>query len=819
MANHQLLYGAKWSTEKKLVNQLVFRVAETPPTLAFAISVAVEGWVQDVGILLIPGFVDDPKPETISIPVIGIAGQIVTVVENPNSYNKLEPLTKVFVAHEKMVSPCSEVDPRDPEKVDITCPYDTMFFVYAGSIPNIPAPNKANLLINDFGGRPFYSRSTVTTIFTYTACIYCFTYYTPPIIETLNVLSTWTPPYYPWLLDRPLMLEMAETVGILMSPFENTFQWKVNDLIENGPGFLINLREEKTKVLVIPGIGGKTKGKLIGDSLSSPNTLKYVIVEQNEAVTVVPALDNYKFNGANGPAVGSSTILRPINAAARFWPHDICSKFPRKFDCPDETIFQSYAGGDPGLNQSANHLLVRGRSDELQIESTSTATSLFTDQQCAFCLEYDIDMKSNILESVYSLNRMSLLSPLYYPWTFDFYRMNDLLKDGCQFRRAFIATYPDIDKDLPTFTAEFTHLNSGTAEWKIWTNDECFDGEPTFTRNYTTLSERKIEDFEASCVEVSWCPSSLYDRQSGFLLIIRELPTCGFTHQLIDGNSPTFAFDAQDLFSYSANSTYKILPSTPSEFFLNASEKPLWIALSFKMEDEVNVLRKLASSPPNIGCQYDLFVLSSRTTNDQSDTGFLMTIDEGQPSFIESYLESRVYSLYIPLGQSSLMDASVTIFELYDGFLAITFKFQNASEETNEDTIQMSPGDSSLPANITRENVASVTIIWLADTTNSSHDGARVLVEVNGYDDRTTKESFHLSKYVWISIGGGILVTTILIVAGCIAGIRSGFFIRVLLSRRNPLAAQIRNTFSARPILKRMMDKAERKNEEWNHFS
>ncbi|CAJ0926963.1 unnamed protein product, partial [Mesorhabditis belari] len=81
------------------------------------------------------------------------------------------------------------------------------------------------------------------------------------------------------------------------------------------------------------------------------------------------------------------------------------------------TTFKSYAGADPGPRPNEKHHLIDGRYPDLRIDSTSTATTIFTEQQCVFCLVFDIFSK--VMSGAYTMNGMSLWTSGYYPWIFD----------------------------------------------------------------------------------------------------------------------------------------------------------------------------------------------------------------------------------------------------------------------------------------------------------------------------------------------------------------------------------------------------------------
>ncbi|CAJ0950587.1 unnamed protein product, partial [Mesorhabditis belari] len=69
-------------------------------------------------------------------------------------------------------------------------------------------------------------------------------------------------------------------------------------------------------------------------------------------------------------------------------PSANCQASEESLNCEKETLFKSYAGGDPGNKRDEKNHLIDEKLSELRVVSTSSVTSIFTDDRCAFSLRY-----------------------------------------------------------------------------------------------------------------------------------------------------------------------------------------------------------------------------------------------------------------------------------------------------------------------------------------------------------------------------------------------------------------------------------------------
>ncbi|CAJ0958056.1 unnamed protein product, partial [Mesorhabditis belari] len=257
----------------------------------------------------------------------------------------------------------------------------------------------------------------------------------------------------------------------------------------------------------------------------------YVLVEEEVVVTLVPS-----FHVLPIPC----PILKPINQISALSPND-CSKISESLNCDARTIFKGYAGGEPGRKRNPDHFIVEGRSEEMRLTSSSSATTLFTDQRCAFCLVYALDGCKRPLEPslnfTFPLDDMVTLSQPFYPWIFDRYDWVD--------RTEMTALEPQEPHEL---RIEFTKFTRGTAEIALFneTND-------IFSQNFTTMPEKVISQ-KAKVVRVAWTPDNDNQTDSGYMAIVRRLPACPVEHRLDVDTQPTLAFRALDLYSISVKS-------------------------------------------------------------------------------------------------------------------------------------------------------------------------------------------------------------------------------------------------------------------------
>ncbi|CAJ0917239.1 unnamed protein product, partial [Mesorhabditis belari] len=120
--------------------------------------------------------------------------------------------------------------------------------------------------------------------------------------------------------------------------------------------------------------------------------------------------------------------------------------FVPNITCPVDTLFDGYAGGDPGIAKLEAHHLDSGTSRWIRFYSGSTATSLFPKQSCSFCLIFRTAGFARWMD------RLTIWPAPYYPWIFDKEQRMQLGRTGKSYQQESYLNY-----GVELFGFEHTH--------------------------------------------------------------------------------------------------------------------------------------------------------------------------------------------------------------------------------------------------------------------------------------------------------------------------------------------------------------------------
>ncbi|CAJ0958165.1 unnamed protein product, partial [Mesorhabditis belari] len=346
-------------------------------------------------------------------------------------------------------------------------------------------------------------------------------------------------------------------------------------------------------------------------------------------------------------------ILKPINQISALSPND-CSKISESLNCDARTIFKGYAGGEPGLKRNPDHLIVEGRSEEMRLTSSSSASTLFTDQRCAFCLVYALEGCQQSSDNItFPVDDMVTLSQPFYPWIFDRYDRIELF--NLEAVDPQMSWTPEVDTQLKSgYMAIVRRFAACLFERRL-----DVDTQATFAFHASDLysisvkSPRQSFCFETCANCTMLIEFSFYCFYS--MTFLSLLWDYGMPQSDLLKNNSAFLISVPELLE--ENRDYEVLTckselNSSCEVTTNESNKWTTIVLVLEQEnDGPHVLTSLQSKTTNARCRYELYVQSPQSSNFTNNQHFLLMIDESAP-FIEQYLENRVYSLTIPPGCS-----------------------------------------------------------------------------------------------------------------------------------------------------------------------
>ncbi|CAJ0926176.1 unnamed protein product, partial [Mesorhabditis belari] len=391
---------------------------------------------------------------------------------------------------------------------------------------------------------------------------------------------------------------------------------------------------ETQKILVLPG--------------TTRHLIYEVLIKSGVTATIVPNPKTY-FSSENlrGPLTKQTPVDHQIESKT-------CSFFQSNITCSTQKLYQIYAGSDPGIAKNPKHLLIETESGT-SIDSRNSASSVFTRNQCNFCLIYNTNIPA------LSLDVFSLWTPFWYPWFFD-------LPDKSMFSpQNDKQVYYEYAAEFKPFIGELKQLSGG--EVIVYGTKAACDT-TTFKFSYTSVPFYPKIPFQAQCIRFLFCPfvngrrtMQLYlDEKSpsfaihGFRLAMFETITmtpvnCTFCKWIIDytqancidSGSSTEPGNCFDPIPFLINGEE---PGLPNIFEL----KPRTESDSFYMvTTKLNMTHKIVLSSKANVVSYD-FAVSLRIEEWQNDTKKKVVIPgtgNNQASFFVAVQRDEILTIVI----------------------------------------------------------------------------------------------------------------------------------------------------------------------------
>ncbi|CAJ0953882.1 unnamed protein product, partial [Mesorhabditis belari] len=189
-----------------------------------------------------------------------------------------------------------------------------------------------------------------------------------------------------------------------------------------------------------------------------------------------------------------------------------CLYFQSSITCPSSTLYSTYAGGDPGLNKS-EYLLLEAESGH-SILTRNTATTIFTESDCSFCLVYDLRTAEELLEG------FSLWTSYFTPWTFD--KSDELLHRI--WSKKWWNYFRNRSDEPREMKAEVKKIIGGTLYLWAFREPLCKTNPlmPTMNVTLTTLPINSTFYFDAACFGLDWQADEDAIAGAGFVLHLWE---------------------------------------------------------------------------------------------------------------------------------------------------------------------------------------------------------------------------------------------------------------------------------------------------------
>ncbi|CAJ0949660.1 unnamed protein product, partial [Mesorhabditis belari] len=264
---------------------------------------------------------------------------------------------------------------------------------------------------------------------------------------------------------------------------------------------------EAMKVFIIPGI--HDEGAL--DNFK-------VLIKPNVIATIVPSPETYKEDGP----LTMHQVVTPSKSDEQ------CRYFKSQISCPDTTAYLTYAGGDPGSTRNKDYLLYDGKDDYLML-TRNTAVSVFTDDNCTFCLAFDTRSAREWLD------HFTLWTPFWYPWLPDRPDQLELSKrKQCQ-----TLSEPFLGSESHPAFGEMKKVVNGRVEFEGYEGN-CYSSKRNIDKTFDSIKPNPFFNFSAHCIVITWCVGSNNDTDQGFLLYLTQLNnslTTPGTTELFDSSS------------------------------------------------------------------------------------------------------------------------------------------------------------------------------------------------------------------------------------------------------------------------------------------
>ncbi|CAJ0918776.1 unnamed protein product, partial [Mesorhabditis belari] len=150
----------------------------------------------------------------------------------------------------------------------------------------------------------------------------------------------------------------------------------MTDALPKNDDFAISFRVRQwvnvsKKIFVFPGI--PSNNQFNGDGYFK------VFVNEGVIATVLPNPDNYNYGAWDGGPVTVQSAVKSVTKCPYFW---------QNITCPAETTYSIFSGSDPGNKMDSTNLLLKADGDIL-VTTRTTASTIFTNDACSFCLLYD----------------------------------------------------------------------------------------------------------------------------------------------------------------------------------------------------------------------------------------------------------------------------------------------------------------------------------------------------------------------------------------------------------------------------------------------
>ncbi|CAJ0925262.1 unnamed protein product, partial [Mesorhabditis belari] len=223
-----------------------------------------------------------------------------------------------------------------------------------------------------------------------------------------------------------------------------------------------------------------------------------------------------------------------------YGPKESCLLFSESITCRSETLYSTFAGGEPGYALNEEHHLATEQAGTFKAYITSTAGTIFTKSECSFCLMYETRILANVfLEEHLDINEYSIWTPPFYPWIHDLPEKinNQDVRYPFEEDGVFQVDYKHLAylrKFRPPFTLEVKRAHPAVSVTAYLATD-CYNGIMTF--GPINVTSGSVYKFEMLCIFVEFPPTFPADKSTGFLMILREESRI-FT---LDPATPSFA--------------------------------------------------------------------------------------------------------------------------------------------------------------------------------------------------------------------------------------------------------------------------------------
>ncbi|CAJ0926190.1 unnamed protein product, partial [Mesorhabditis belari] len=297
------------------------------------------------------------------------------------------------------------------------------------------------------------------------------------------------------------------------------------------------------EVLVLPASDFEVEHFFV---LVDKNVLATIVVNETNIANDGPTLEIKAFNLVDVGLVAFSCQYT--------LPENVCSK---------EVTYSYYFGTDPGLAKNERYHIMEATVDGSPITTRTRATSVFTNEECAFCLRYQPNQLYMYQEEV------AVWTPYYFPWFPDNDAQDRL---SCYYYQdQFQTSGQEVQA-----TFEVKLIDGGAIDFKAYPAPICnYNGHESFTKTFLPeMSGTKFE-FIAVCYKIFWCPD--YDQEPA--------PGNGYVVLAQFKSITISAFDGADFdIDYAQNGCNAVHLSEPDRSNVEQINAPCWDPLPFSIE-------------------------------------------------------------------------------------------------------------------------------------------------------------------------------------------------------------------------------------------